>query len=196
MLSAILLIGLPGVGKGTQGKLLGKCSNIFHVSTGELLRALPLDTDDGRFVANRLKQGLFAPDDMMIRLWQRWLVERTKSGEFRPAEQTLLLDGIPRNVHQCEMLRYTIDVQQVIFLNPTHVEPVVQRLRQRALIEGRADDANETVIRKRLEVFRNETAPVLDFYPQGIIREIDPLGTPQAVFDRICVSLCGTLRTN
>lgn len=182
---AVLLIGMPGVGKGTQGKLLGRIQGLFHLSTGEILRSLRDDTDDGRLVADCLRRGQFAPDGLMLEIWQHWLAAEIDSGRYHPAEQILLLDGIPRNLAQCERLAELIDVLQVIYLNPLDDEPIVQRLRQRALIEGRSDDADESIIRTRFEVYRRETAPILNFYRPELIREIDPMGSTAEVLKRI-----------
>ena len=114
-----------------------------------------------------------------------WLAAHVEAGNLQPDHQVLLLDGIPRNVHQCERLEDLIDVLQVIYLNPPSDEPIVQRLRQRALIEGRSDDADDAIIRRRIEVYRRETAPILNYYPANLIHEIDPMGSPAEVLKRI-----------
>lgn len=182
---AILLIGMPGVGKGTQGKLLGRTRGIFHVSTGEILRSISAETSEYRFVTDCLSRGQFIPDEMMIAIWHRWLSEQIDSRTFCPTEQLLLLDGIPRNHHQCQRLDDRIQVVQVVHLACPNDDLVVNRLKQRAQIEGRSDDSDEAIIRRRLEVYRRETAPVLDFYPASIVHQVDPLGTPVEVFKRI-----------
>ncbi len=182
---AVLLIGMPGVGKGTQGKLLAKIQGLFHLSTGEILRSLRDDTADGRLVADCLRRGQLAPDELMLEIWQHWLAAEIEAGHYRPTEQLLLLDGIPRNLFQCERLAEHIDVLQIIYLNPPDDEPIIQRLRQRALIEGRPDDADESIIRGRFEIYRRETAPILNFYRPEVIREIAPMGSPAEVLKRI-----------
>lgn len=186
---AVLLIGMPGVGKGTQGKLLAKHSWLVHVSTGELLRSLSDDSDVGRLVADCLGRGEFVPDELMLGIWDRWLAEQIRSGRYRPGEQLLLLDGIPRNLAQCQRLARQIDVRQVLSLSPPDDEPMVERMRQRAVLEGRSDDADETIIRHRLEIYRRETAPILGFYGPELIREIDPMQTPSAVLEQILEGL-------
>lgn len=192
---AVLLFGMPGVGKGTQGQLLGKIRGLFHLSTGEILRSLADDTDDGRLVTERLRHGQLVPDDLTIKIWTRWLDARIESQDFQPDRQVLLLDGIPRNLQQCERLKTHIDVLQVIYLNPPSDEPIVQRLRQRALLEGRSDDVDESVIRSRFEIFRRDTAPILNFYPRYLIHEIDPMGTPAEVLKRILERLIPVMGT-
>ena len=182
---SVLLFGMPGVGKGTQGKLLGKIRGIFHLSTGEILRSLADDTDNGRLVANCLKRGQFAPDELTVETWKQWLDAQIQSKNFRTTEQLLLLDGIPRNRHQCVMLADDIHVVRVIHLNSPNDDLIVQRLKQRASIEGRSDDAEESIIRQRFEVYRRETTPVLDFYPPDIVSVIDPVGSPAEVLKRI-----------
>jgi adenylate kinase len=136
-------------------------------------------------VADCLQRGQFIPDELMVEIWQSWLADQIQSESFRPTEQLLLLDGIPRNRHQCEMLVDAIDVVQIIHLACPSDELVVQRLKRRALIEGRSDDADERIIRRRLEIYRRETSPVLDFFPPIVVREIDPQGTPAEVLKRI-----------
>ena len=182
---AVLLFGTPGVGKGTQGKLLGKIRGVFYLSTGDIFRSLTDENDDHRLVVDCLKRGQLVPDDLTIAIWKHWLDAHIESHEFRPTEHVLLLDGIPRNVRQCERLTQHIQVLLVIHLASSSDEPIIHRLRQRALIEGRSDDADETIIRRRFEVYRRETTPVLDFYPPEIVREIDPMGTPAEVLKRI-----------
>lgn len=182
---AVLLFGMPGVGKGTQGQLLAKIPGLFHLSTGAIFRSLADDTDDGRLVADCLQRGQLVPDDLTIEIWMHWLNAHIESRDFQPDRQVLLLDGIPRNVHQCERLEEHIDVLQILYLNPPDDEPIVQRLRQRALIEGRSDDADESIIRSRFEVYRRDTAPILSYYPKNLIHEIDPMGSPAEVLKRI-----------
>ena len=182
---AVLLFGMPGVGKGTQGQLLGKIRGLFHLSTGAIFRSLADDTDDGRLVADCLRRGHLVPDDLTLEVWAHWLNAHIESCDFQPDRQVLLLDGIPRNVWQCERLEQHIEVLQVIYLNPPSDEPIVQRLRQRALIEGRSDDTDESIIRHRFEVYRRDTAPILNYYPKELIHEIDPMGSPAEVLKRI-----------
>lgn len=183
--SAVLLFGMPGSGKGTQGQLLAKIQGVFHLSTGEIFRSLADDSDDGRLVSECIRHGRLVADDLTIEIWKHWLNAHIETGDFHPESQILLLDGIPRTVRQCELLKDCIDVLQVIHLSATDTEPIIQRLRQRALIEGRADDADEAVIRNRFEVYRRETTPILNFYVPDLVHEVDPMGTPAEVLKRI-----------
>ena len=194
--SAVLLFGMPGSGKGTQGQLLGKIQGVFHLSTGEIFRTLADDSDDGRLVSECIRHGRLVADDLTVEIWKHWLDAHIETGDFRPETQILLLDGIPRTVRQCELIRGSVDILQVIYLSATDTEPIIQRLRQRALIEGRADDADEAVIRNRFEVYRRETTPILNFYPSELIHEVDPMGTPAEVLKRILDRLIPVILTN
>jgi len=92
-----------------------------------------------------------------------------------------VLDGIPRNVNQCRILDKEIRVVRVIHLVSSNEEAMVARMKKRAQLEGRKDDADEAVIRRRFDVYRRETEPVLSHYPSDLILEIDALGTPDEV---------------
>jgi len=183
--SAVLLFGMPGSGKGTQGHLLGKIQGVYHLSTGEIFRSLADDTDDGRLVSDCIRHGHLVADELTTEVWKHWVGAHIESRDFRPEEQILLLDGIPRTIRQCEILKDQINVLHIIHLCATDTAPIIQRLRQRALIEGRADDADEVIIRNRIEVYRNETTPILKFYSPSLIHEVDPMGTPAEVLKRV-----------
>lgn len=183
--SAVLLFGMPGSGKRTQGHLLGKMQGVYHLSTGEIFRSLADDTDDGRLVSDCMKHGQLVADELTIEVWKHWIGAHIESGDFRPEKQILLLDGIPRTIRQCELLNDQIDVLHIIHLCAEDTAPIIQRLRQQALIEGRADDADEVIIRNRIEAYREETTPILNFYSPALVHEVDPMGTPAEVLKRV-----------
>jgi len=191
--ATVLLFGAPGSGKGTQGKIFGTIPGFFHLSTGEIFRSLAPDSTEGQEVLGHVSRGELVPDTLTIRIWKMWLDGQIADGRFQPAHQLLLLDGIPRNVQQCQVLDRHIDVKQVIYLSSSNDEPLVERIRQRAMIEGRPDDANEEVIRHRFEVYRNETTPVLNHYPAEITSAIDPIGLPIEVLQRVLKCLVPVL---
>lgn len=187
--AAILLFGAPGSGKGTQGKVLGGLPGFFHLSSGDIFRSLDPDSDQGRAVREHTSQGNLVPDDLTVTLWHDWLQARVDQGDFDPSCEILLLDGIPRNVPQCKLIADHVDVQLVLHLSADDVEPLVQRILNRARLEGRADDADETVVRHRFDVYRSESAPVLEFYPEEHRIDIDPGGTPAQVLARVLESV-------
>ncbi len=193
-LPAILLFGMPGVGKGTQGVLLGTMKGVLHVSTGAIFRGLDPATADGQEVGKFIHHGELVPDELCIRIWRHWLDEKISNGTYNPARQVLLLDGIPRSVRQCEMLQDHIEVLTIVHLETDDIEPIVQRLRSRALVAGRADDADEKIIRRRFEIYRQTTQPVLNFYPAELSHSVNPMGTEMQVKKRILDVIIPTIR--
>jgi adenylate kinase len=177
----LLLFGAPGSGKGTQGKILGTIPNFFHLSCGEAFRNLTIENEIGRTFLEYSSRGQLVPDEPTVRLWRENIDAVTKAGRFRPELDTLVLDGIPRNVQQAQMLKDTLDVRAVLNLICADLNKLVERLQRRALHENRLDDANLEVIRERLETHERETRPVLDFYGAGVIYKIDSNQPPQRV---------------
>ena len=184
-LPAILMFGMPGVGKGTQGTLLGTMTGMFHVSTGTIFRNLNRESPDGKLIFGLIDRGELVPDELAVAVWMRWLNGQISEGNYNPVNDVLILDGIPRRFRQCELLEEYIDVLAVIHLAAVSDEPIVERLLGRAETEGRADDADEQIIRRRFEIYREMTRPVLDYYSPEIVHTINPLGTQMEVKKRI-----------
>lgn len=193
-LPVVLMFGMPGVGKGTQGSLLGTMNGMFHVSTGSIFRNLDPDSDDGKLIFDLIDRGELVPDEVAIDVWQRWLYEQIENGHCNPVSDVLILDGIPRRVRQCEILEQYVDVLAVIHLNPPSDEPIIERLRDRASKEGRSDDADEQIIRRRFEIYRDTTQPVLDYYPSEIVHSVNPLGTQMEIKKRILEHIVPAIR--
>ena len=181
----ILLFGAPGAGKGTQGKILGHIPHFFHCACGDVFRSLKADSPVGRTFLDYSSRGELVPDSPTVQLWHHFIESCIQSGRFHPDQDTLVLDGIPRNVHQAEMLEDTLEVVAVFYLRCKRVEALVDRIQRRALKENRLDDANLDVIRSRLETYEKETKPVLDFYPKPVIHNIDAGQAPVKVLSDI-----------
>jgi len=177
----ILLFGAPGAGKGTQGKILGHIPNFFHCACGDVFRSLKTDTAVGRVFLEYSSRGELVPDQPTIDLWRDFINNCTQANRFHPDHDTLVLDGIPRNDHQAEMLRDTLEVVSVFYLRCKKVDNLIERLQKRALKENRLDDANIDVIRHRLETYERETRPVLDFYGKDVVHRIDADQKPHKV---------------
>ena len=177
----VLLFGAPGSGKGTQGKILGTIPNFFHCACGDVFRNLAMDSAIGKIFVEYSSRGQLVPDEQTIQLWQESIETNTRAGRFRPEQSTLVLDGIPRNAHQAEMLKDTLDVVAVFYLRCTRPENLIQRLQRRALKENRLDDANLDVIRERLKTYEQETKPLLNFYGRKLVHRIDADQTPVKV---------------
>src|SRR6266513_821995 len=103
-----LLFGAPGAGKGTQGKILGTIPNFFHCACGEVFRNLTIDNQLGRTFLEYSARGELVPDEATIQLWRQSIQGSQQMSRFNPEKDTLVLDGIPRNRGQAEMLEAAI----------------------------------------------------------------------------------------
>ena len=181
----ILLLGAPGAGKGTQGKILGTIPNFFHCACGDVFRNLRIDDPMGRLFIEYAGRGQLVPDEQTIALWRKNIQATSLNGAFQPERDWLVLDGLPRNPHQVEMLRETLDVRAVFWLTCSDLDKMVERLQRRALRENRLDDANLDVIKQRLEVYKLETKSVLECYDPKLVHEIDSTQSPLEVLREI-----------
>ena len=179
----LVLLGPPGAGKGTQAVRLCADLGIPQVSTGELFRRQKAEgTELGLLAASYMDRGEYVPDEVTDAVVERRLAEPDARDGF-------LLDGYPRTLAQVEaldaMLRDSGHGLDLVLNIAAPIEEVVGRLLGRAQQEGRADDTEE-VIRRRLEVYEEETAPLVDVYrSRAILRDIDGLGDVDEVAARI-----------
>ncbi|MEO1007439.1 MAG: nucleoside monophosphate kinase [Planctomycetota bacterium] len=184
-----LLFGAPGAGKGTQGKILGQIPGFFHLSCGDVFRNLDIHSPLGETFFEYSSKGELVPDDVTVAMWHENLKAQQTLSLYRPHADLLVLDGIPRNRTQAEMLNDHIDVRCIVHLMCNDMEAMLVRLRKRALRENRPDDAREEVIRHRWEVYEQETRPVLEFYPDEVIREVDAIASPAGVLQHALEAL-------
>jgi adenylate kinase len=173
----ILFFGPPGSGKSTQAKLLDK-KKFFYISTGELLRHMRDGAEFqsgalGKKITKIMEAGGLVPDRTMIDLLFRYLSQAVSEGIFKPDKQILIFDGIPRNTTQIRMLNDHVQVIQIIDIHFSSDSILKERIRKRAVQEGRSDDKNRGIIEKRLAIYKNETAEVLKHYPKNIIYKIN-----------------------
>lgn len=178
---AALIFGVPGAGKGTQGEILTRIPGFFHLSSGVIFRKLDPKSEEGRIVREYSARGELAPDELTIKIFLNWLEAQRDAEKFRPAEQLLLLDGLPRNVAQCKLIEPFVEVKGLIHFMCHNEEIMIKRIRRRAVLENRVDDASESVTRKRFEVYRKETAPVLSYYPEELIHNVESDQIPAEV---------------
>lgn len=177
----ILLFGAPGSGKGTQGKILGTIPNFFHCACGDVFRSLSAANPLAKVFIEYTSRGQLVPDEPTVKLWRQFIKNNERIGRFNPEHDVLVLDGIPRNLQQAEILSATLDVRAILYLHCANFERLVQRLQRRALKENRLDDANLDVIRQRLKVYERETKPVLKYYGKKKIHRIDSTQSPTKV---------------
>jgi len=180
-LRTILLFGSPGAGKGTQGIILGNIPTYLHVSSGDLFRDLSVQNPLGQTFLDYAGKGQLVPDEPTIKLWHDDIENRIRNGIFNPETDTLLLDGIPRNTAQAQLLDDKLNVVGVLNLFCKDLDIMVERLQARALREDRLDDANLDTIRNRLKVYEAETRPVLEHYGDDLVHTIDSTQTPVLV---------------
>jgi len=184
---SILVFGPPGIGKGTQAKLLAKDEKYFHFSTGDMFRNMDKTNSIGKQVHDLISGGNFVPDELTIELFLKTLERYRQEGKLKEGK-ILILDGIPRTAKQVELLKGKIDVIKIIYFTSSSDEVLAERLQKRAVIEGRADD-NLEVIKKRLEIYRRDTALVLEKYPKSIILEIDGMPSIEQVYKDMITKL-------
>lgn len=177
----VLLFGAPGVGKGTQGRILGTIPGFYHLSCGDVFRSIDIGSPEGKLIYQYSSRGELVPDELTIKIWRKGLDGRIGVSDYKPREDLLILDGIPRSPAQAKLVEEHLQVLQIVHLLCSDEEAMIHRIKRRAIRENRYDDANEEVIRRRFEVYHRETQPVLDCYPEEIVAPIDAIGSPAEV---------------
>lgn len=180
-IKAFLILGAPGSGKGTQGKVLGSIPRFHHLACGDVFRSLDTRTAIGQKFVEYSSRGELVPDDVTVELWHANLKQRIDSHQFKPEIDFLVLDGIPRNVEQARFMEPHIEVLKVFHLSCPDRTELARRLRKRALKDNRFDDANETVIQQRFATYEAETKPILDYYAGDRTLDIDASQAPAKV---------------
>ncbi|MCR4394220.1 MAG: adenylate kinase [Dehalococcoidales bacterium] len=206
----IILLGAPGAGKGTQAGLISQKLNLAHIATGDLVRqAIEIGTELGRTAKSYMEKGQLVPDEITVRMvMDRITADDCKNG--------IVLDGFPRNLQQARALDQALETQKngidaVIYIKVSE-EELLKRLGGRWIcrrcqtpyheiysppkVAGICDkcggelyqrpDDNINTIKKRLEVYFNETAPLVDYYKQkGKLIEVDGEGSMEEINERI-----------
>jgi len=184
-----LIFGAPGSGKGTQGEVIGRIPRFYHMACGDVFRQLDTRTEIGQEFVNYSSKGKLVPDSVTVRLWEAALNSRVDSHAYKPDIDFLVLDGIPRNLGQAEIMDEHIDVLKVFHLSCPNREELARRLRKRALKDNRMDDASDEVIERRIATYEAETKPVLEFYGADRVVEIDATKQPIEVLSEIIHSI-------
>jgi adenylate kinase len=179
-----VLFGPPGAGKGTQATAMVEKYNLHHISTGALLRKeIAAGTELGKLAKDLIEKGNLVPDEV---------VEGMIESEFRTVKGVngFLLDGFPRTLPQAEALDNILAKTEeevtatVSIMIPD--EMIMERIKGRALKEGRADDASEEIINTRIVTYHNQTEPLIEYYSKANkYHEINGVGTVEEVQERI-----------
>jgi len=178
---AVVLIGPPGSGKGTMGRVLGEIPGFRLIPMGRMLRESDSTTKPGATIHAHLREGELVPVDFVVDVFKEELFDHSDETSI------LVLDGIPRSVDQAERLESLVDVRQVLHLACADTGTLKERIRQRSA--GRTDDTSEAAIDRRFEIYRDRTAPLLTWYPHHIVEAVDAGGPPLIVLREVLDAL-------
>lgn len=181
----IILFGPPGAGKGTQAEFLKEHYNLVHISTGDVFRYnIKNETELGKLAKSYMDQGQLVPDEVTINMLSAEVDKNPDANGF-------IFDGFPRTEAQAEALDVLLTSKNTQINGMVALEVddeiLVERLLNRGKTSGRADDADESVIRNRIQVYYNETAILKDFYQkQNKYYGIDGVGSIEEITQRLC----------
>lgn len=181
----IVIFGAPGSGKGTQSDLMIKKFGLGHISTGDVLRSeIKNGTELGKTAKGYIDNGQLIPDELMVSILA------SVYDSFGKEHKGVIFDGFPRTIPQAEALKKMLDerghkIAAMIELDVPEDE-LMTRLIKRGQESGRSDDNAET-IKKRLDVYHNQTSPLIEWYEkEGIHYHINGLGELDRIFGDIC----------
>jgi adenylate kinase len=179
-----LIFGPPGSGKGTQSVRLAEKFNLLHLSTGDMLRAeITAGTELGKKMSLIMSKGELVPDEVVIEMIAYKIDNSKGSAGF-------LFDGFPRTVAQTVSLEKMLNdrgmkINQMLVLDVDHDE-LVKRLIARAELSGRPDDKDPAVIENRIDVYKEKTAPIINYCNQkGLYQPVNGMGTIDDIFKRL-----------
>ncbi|NND06298.1 MAG: adenylate kinase [Saprospiraceae bacterium] len=181
----LILFGPPGSGKGTQAEKIAESYGFLHISTGDLFRSeIKNKTTLGLEAQSYISRGALVPDSVTIGMLRKKLDEE---GDF----SGVIFDGFPRNILQAEaldeMLARRDQVISGLIALDVEEDEIVNRITERAKTSGRADDADEGIIRNRIAVYEKETAPVYAYYEEmGKAHKVEGKGDIHTIFTRLC----------
>ena len=181
MSNLVIFLGPPGAGKGTQAVSIAKEKNLAHISTGDMLREqVSNETELGKIAKTLLDEGKLVPDSLVIEMLQ----ERLLSND---CVNGAILDGFPRTIAQAESLDKISEefkISKVIVFEADRDE-LIKRILNRGETSGRSDDTEESVS-VRLEVYENDTAPLIEYYEQrNLVSKINAVGEVENIYNLI-----------
>ena len=184
----LLIMGPPGVGKGTQAKILSKRLNIIHLSTGEILRSeIQMDTKIGKIAKTFIDHGNLVPDDIILDI----ILERIS---VKTPNKGYLFDGFPRTIPQAtgfDKLLIEMGHKLNAAINLTADEnELIKRIIDRGKSSGRSDEAID-IVKKRQEIYWKQTSPLINYYQKkNILKNINGIGEIEEITERILQVIC------
>lgn len=164
---------------------MGSIPRFFHCACGDVFRSLDTRTALGQQFVYYSSRGELVPDELTIELWKAQIDNLAETHLYKPDIDILILDGIPRNVRQAEILENHLNVLQVFHLSCPNRNELARRMRKRALKDNRIDDASDKVIDQRIATYEAETKPILAYYPKNRVTDIDATQPPVKVLSEI-----------
>ena len=181
----IILFGPPGSGKGTQAQKLIEKYRLYHISAGDLFRAeIAASSPLGLQAQDFMNKGILVPDEVTLGML------RNKLNSLKDVNG-IIYDGFPRTIAQAEALDHMLNennecINALISLEVTDDE-IVHRIMLRGQTSGRADDLDESIIRKRMDEYRSKTSSVFNYYKQmNVTHQVKGIGTVEEIFDNLC----------
>ena len=179
----LLIMGPPGVGKGTQAKILSKILNVTHLSTGEILRnEIKMNTEIGKIAKSFIDHGNFVPDKIVLDIISEKI-------SIKISNKGYLFDGFPRTIPQATgfdklLIEMGEDLNAAINLTADENE-LIKRIIDRGKSSGRSDEAID-IVKKRQKIYWNQTAPLIDYYQKkNILKNINGIGEIEEITERI-----------
>lgn len=181
----LILFGPPGSGKGTQAEKLVEKYNLLHISTGDLFRyEIGNKTPLGLKAMSYMDKGELVPDEVTVGMLRNKV-------EANPDVKGYIFDGFPRTIPQAKSLDNLMaekdqSISKLLMLDVADSE-LIKRLLERGKTSGRSDDLDESVIQNRIEVYKQNTTPVFDYYAEsGTSEKVDGVGSIEEIFGRLC----------
>jgi fructose-1,6-bisphosphatase II len=179
--SGILLFGPPGCGKGTVGKALGKLPGFIHCSSGDVIRSAMSEKGALGDRLSAVAGGTFIEDSDLWALFDSYIEHVVGAENAGSQSPLLIIDGIPRTLSQVEELAKRVNIRGVFSLEIGDPKLLVDRILHRSTVESRADDSSMKVVQTRMNLFAEETLPLIDEYPDEIVHHIDANQPPAKV---------------